>query len=481
MSNVDFTIASPSDKSKPQTAVPPSTTAGLQPSTTARSKPAKPSPDYPLTAHPAGYWCKKIKGKLHYFGRWEDPEAALRAYQDLLAGNPVEKPAPAQTRQSDKPDKQYPSYPLSAHPAGQWCKRIRTKLYYFGPWSDPDGALAEYQRQKDDLEAGRTPRADPEALTVKQLANHYLFERQKDVDAGTLAVRTWRDYRAIMEMLVQGLGARKLVLTLSPQDFSDLKKKLAKRNSPARISTVVQVIRSAFKFAADSDVIDKPVRFGPMFKRTSKKTLRIERGRKGAKLFTADEIRRLIEAAQTQVGAMILLGINCGHGNTDCGRLPIAAIDFDNGIIDFPRPKTGIARRCVLWPETLEAIRAALACRPEAKKPEDAGLVFVTKYGHAWANDTNAGPLVWEMKKLLKELGINGRHRLGFYTLRHTFRTVADEAKDQPACDYAMGHESPHMSSHYRETISDERLRAVVNHVHKWLFGSEAASGRKTS
>jgi hypothetical protein len=26
---------------------------------------AKPYPDFPLTAHPAGYWCKRIKGKTH--------------------------------------------------------------------------------------------------------------------------------------------------------------------------------------------------------------------------------------------------------------------------------------------------------------------------------------------------------------------------------------------------------------------------------
>jgi len=49
-------------------------------------------------------------------------------------------------------------------------------------------------------------------------------------------------------------------------------------------------------------------------------------------------------------------------------------------------------------------------------------------------------------------LKIKGRKGLGFYTLRHTFRTVADEAKDQPAADFTMGHESPHMSTVYRET-----------------------------
>ncbi len=33
-----------------------------------------------------------------------------------------------------------------------------------------------------------------------------------------------------------------------------------------------------------------------------------------------------------------------------------------------------------------------------------------------------------------------------------------------------MGHETQHMSSVYRETISDERLQAVSDHVRRWLF-----------
>jgi hypothetical protein len=48
---------------------------------------------------------------------------------------------------------------------------------------------------------------------------------------------------------------------------------------------------------------------------------------------------------------------------------------------------------------------------------------------------------------------------------------VADESKDQPAVDFIMGHEVPHMSAVYRETISDGRLMAVTDYVRMWLFG----------
>jgi integrase len=169
---------------------------------------------------------------------------------------------------------------------------------------------------------------------------------------------------------------------------------------------------------------------------------------------------------------MILLGINCGFGNADCALLPRSVVDLDAGLIDFPRPKTGIPRRCPLWPETVQALKDALATCPRPKQAEHAELVFVTRCGDSWHKDTPDGPISREMGKLLRRLGINGRKGLGFYTMRHTFRTVADESKDQPAVDFIMGHEVPHMSSIYRETISDERLRAVAEHVRRWLFGA---------
>jgi integrase len=185
-------------------------------------------------------------------------------------------------------------------------------------------------------------------------------------------------------------------------------------------------------------------------------------------MFEAEEVRRMLAAADVQMRAMILLGVNCGFGNADVGNLPVSALDLERGWVNFPRPKTGVPRRAALWPETTAALREVLARRPEPHDPADAGLVFITKYRQRWAKDTHDNPLTKKMRLLLDALGINGNRN--FYALRHTFETVGGEARDQVAVDHVMGHARDDMASVYRERISDERLKAVSDHVRGWLF-----------
>jgi integrase len=380
---------------------------------------------------------------------------------------------------SARPNKPYPDFPLFPHATKRWAKKIRGALHYFGPWADPDGALARYLEQKDALHAGRKPRPDSDdALTVKALANAFLTRKLELRRAGELAPRTWAAYHETCELLVSQFGKGRLVEDLGPDDFAGLRARMAKSWGPAALTAGIQRVRGVFRFAERNGLVERPVRYGSAFDKPSAKTMRLERARRGIKMFEADEARKMLASAGPALRAMILLGLNCGYGNADVGNLPSSALDLERGWIDYPRPKTGIPRRCPLWPETVEGLRQALAVRPEPKDPADSGLVFVTTHGQRWAKDTRDNPLTKVMRRLLDGLGINGARN--FYAFRHTFETVGGEARDQVAVDAIMGHATGDMASKYRERISDERLRAVTDFVRAWLFGSQpplAATG----
>jgi len=382
----------------------------------------------------------------------------------MTSVNSSSQPAPS------KPPKPYPEFPLFPHATGRWAKKVRGKLHYFGKWNDPEGALQRYLDQKDALHAGVTPADTSERLTVYILCGRFLTTKKNLLETGELSARSFDDYTATCKRLIKSFGKLRAVADLRPGDFEKLRAKMASGWGPVRLGNEMNRVRIVFNYAFKSGLIDRPMLFGEGFRRPSRKTLRKHRQEQGPKMFAADEVKRMLAEAGQPLRTMILLGLNAGYGNSDLGTLPLSALDLKGGWLSYSRPKTGISRRCPLWPETIRALNDWLAVRPTPKNPDHAGLLFITAAGGSWAKATRDNPITKETRKLLDKLGING-HR-NFYCLRHTFRTIADAAKDQPAADYIMGHAPPSddMASVYRELIEDERLRAVTDHVRAWLW-----------
>jgi integrase len=382
------------------------------------------------------------------------------------------------TSTPQKPAKPYPDFPLFPHATRRWAKKIRGKLHYFGPWQDWRAALKKYQEQQDDLHAGRTPRVQGDGLIVRDVLNSFLTSKKMLVDSGELAARTFGDYKATCAAIGAAFGLTRLAVDLAADDFEKLRSRLARTLGPLALGNAIQNVRSVFKYAFDVGLLEHPARFGPAFKKPSRKVVRKARAMRGRRMFEAAELHQVLGAAGVQLRAMILLGVNCGFGNADCGNLPKSALDLEGGWVEFARPKTGVERRCPLWPETVEALRAALTAGAAPKAGAE-GLVFRTKHGASWFRTNTEGAIAKEMRRLLKKIGIR-RSGCNFYALRHTFETIAGESRDQVAVDHIMGHIRNDMASVYRERISDERLKAVTDHVRGWLF-PPSPEGKKTA
>ncbi len=369
-----------------------------------------------------------------------------------------------------------PVFPLWLHSGtGQWCKKIRGINKYFG--TDQDKALERYMLEKADLEAGRIPKPPmPKGLTLTGLANHFLTHKTHQVQTGELSRRSFEDYYASCDKILKHFGKDIVVQELCQTDLMAYRRELAKTLGPARLGNEVNRTRIMLNFAFNNGLIERPIQFGE-FKRPKKVAFRRLRAKIGSRMIEPPDLKRILDSADVQLRAMILLGLNAGFGNADCGTLPIGAVDLKKGWIEFPRPKTGVERRVPLWQETILAIKEVLESRKTPNDGVQHDLLFVTKFGASWhVDDKPRSAISAEFRKLIVKLKLYQRGR-SFYTLRHIFQTVAEETGDETATKRIMGHADGSMSDHYRERFPDARLLRVVQHVHDWVFPVDVVEG----
>jgi len=371
---------------------------------------------------------------------------------------------------AQKPAKPYAGFPLFPHGCGQWCKTILGKHHYFGKWEDWQSALAKFERDKHRLYANMPPESD--CTTLADVLNAFRKRKLQAFEDGEITERSFGEYESVCDTIAT-LG-KPLPIDQVSVALPKLKNKLSKgkngkRRGPTSQKRLLGIARMVFNFANEEmePPLPKPIRYRKALKLPAAKVIRQSRNETGERLFSAEEIRALLAIARPQMKAMIYLGINCGFGNRDCATLPIERVDVSGGWHTYWRPKTQIARRCPLWPETAAALYAVI-------KDRKSGLVFMTKYGNPWEGKGRADPISYEFRKLVNELEIGRKGVTTFYTLRRTFETIGATAGEQVAVDYIMGHTPPadDMAAVYRQKTFNAPLLKVTERVRGWLTGS---------
>lgn len=400
-------------------------------------------------------------------------------------------------------------FPLRPHVAtNRWYKTINNRRYYFGPLDDPDAALIRFHHDEPYIRKGLpipAENADPadSLLTVNKLGQRWMHSIATRPPTEQVAPSTFESYRKAMRMLVDTLGRHTAVSSLTPHDFETLRNAIVRRysGSPTNANKCRMIIRSAFKWAYDFQLIAVPVQMGT-FRPVSQSKVRERRHELGRQTYTAEEVQELLRlarggvvgqkwkpgqkrvagvAASPHIEAFILLGINVGMSQKEVADLRWRDLDLDAQLYDSIRPKSKMLRKACLWPETVDAIRRSIedqATRGRAPLgPRD--RVFLTRRGLPWVEEVVKadGRMVrrdsvrLQFGKLLSAADIQLAWA-NFGKLRATFNTVADGCIDTVAVKIVMGHApGSRIDEAYNrlDTFDVKRLETVSAFVKAWL------------
>ena len=260
------------------------------------------------------------------------------------------------TSKQRKPKKPRPDFPLFYHQTGQWAKKVRGKVYYFGV--DATAAEEKWLREKDHLLAGKPRPTTPDGLTLRELVNQFLTRKKEHVDSGELSSRTWSGYYTSCESLLEALGKQIHVADLTPEDFAKYRARLARRFGPPVAQGRDSEGRTLFRIRVGR--VHHRSRCGSAARSNQQKTVR-KAIRAGPDDRAAD-LRQLVEAAGVQMRDDPSRHQRA-FGQTDVAGLPVR-----------PRPQTRLVvpedrhrRRCLVG-ETLRLRATRRDDRPTSRR-----------------------------------------------------------------------------------------------------------------
>ena len=294
----------------------------------------------------------------------------------------------SKTKRKTRSDK----FPLTLHSTGQYCKKIKGKMHYFG--KDKKQALERYLEQAAFLHNGNAKmfKSTNGNMTLKSLCNIYLKHQQAKAESAEITIRHHADQSSCLKKFMSFIGQYRKINEISTLDLQNYKRKLKRAyNSAHRVNLHISIMKAMFHWAKKNDILD----YIPNIDAVSC----VKIIHKQRHVFTSEQILRLFDFADVQMKAMIWLGLNCGFGCTDCAELKWSDLDLVNGRVKLVRGKTGVSRDLPLWPETIQALgKIPKSGKSVFSTPKDKPLIrtmhYINKDGSSKYSNVNLVPFL---------------------------------------------------------------------------------------
>lgn len=318
---------------------------------------------------------------------------------------------------------------------------------------------------------GVDPRADTR-WSVEQVLNAFLEHKERERDSGDIRADTFKSLVITCRRAAGIIGRKRYVDDLRPKDFAELKQELShsKDGAVATLETLarrIRQVRTMFAHASrNRHIVSTTAQlYGDEFKLPSARARAEAREERGDSYFTPEQLRRMVELADGETLAIVLLMINAAVGREDISHLQWKHVDLQHACFRQPRRKTASHRAIPLWPETIEALESI---RPEVPDPN--GYILQSKQADRVIPTT----ITKRVMRLIHALP-GDTDGLTPYRIRHTVAGVLADAEAGDAVRVIMGHASSTMTDHYiHGQVGLDKLQRAIDHLHAWLHGKVA-------
>lgn len=209
--------------------------------------------------------------------------------------------------------------------------------------------------------------------------------------------------------------------------------------------------------------------------------------------YTVDELKLLNEYATPLERLLLLLGLNCGFGAAEQGRMVLSHLflrqchpnaevlaslqDFDStsddSFILMTRPKTGVYGEWILWPQTVQAIQWGRERREAIGGASADSPLLVTDRGTAFLKQTTGGNRSQNFNRRWTDLTTRVRKdfpkfpKLSFGKLRKTAGNMVRQIADGEIAGVFLCHGRPVKNDDLIDLYTDRPFSKVFDALRK--------------